>query len=117
MARYNVYCDFHSFVTSTNSGLDIDAVVYLQTTPEVCMSRLKMRNREEEEGVPLDYLETLHACHEEWLVDRSVDCPGFTDDIPVLILDCNVDFKENAGHLEKLLEQTKAFVDGIKRRS
>ena len=81
------------------------------------MSRLKMRNREEEEGVPLDYLETLHACHEEWLVDRSVDCPGFTDDIPVLILDCNVDFKENAGHLEKLLEQTKAFVDGIKRRS
>ena len=48
--EYNIYCDFHSFITSSNSGLDIDAIVYLQTTPEVCMSRLKMRNREEEEG-------------------------------------------------------------------
>jgi deoxyadenosine/deoxycytidine kinase len=115
--EYNIYCDFHSFITQSNSGLDIDAIVYLQAEPDVCMSRLKSRNRSEEEGVPLEYLKSLHACHEDWLVHRTVECPGFTDDIPVLTLDCNVDFKKNAGHLDLLLEQTRTFVDSVKRRS
>jgi len=41
-----------------------DLMVYLRADPEVCHERTKARGREEESGVPLDYLKRLHDEHE-----------------------------------------------------
>lgn len=41
-----------------------DIIVYLRTTPEVCYERMKRRAREEEAGVPIDYLRRIHDKHE-----------------------------------------------------
>ena len=41
--------------------------VYLKTDPVVCVQRIKKRNREGEENIPVEYLEKVHQYHENWL--------------------------------------------------
>lgn len=44
-----------------------DGFIYLRATPDVCNTRMVMRNRSEETGIARDYLENLHDKHEQWL--------------------------------------------------
>lgn len=48
-----------------------DVMVYLRTDPKVCHERMRRRARSEEGGVPLAYLERLHAKHEELVEQMS----------------------------------------------
>ena len=41
-----------------------DLMIYLRAGPQVCHERTKQRGREEESGVPLDYLKRLHDEHD-----------------------------------------------------
>eukprot|EP00042_Codosiga_hollandica_P039403 m.330061 g.330061 ORF g.330061 m.330061 type:complete len:266 (-) comp55605_c0_seq4:373-1170(-) len=67
----------------------VDLIVYLRSSPEVCLERLKTRGRKEEAGVQLSYLQTLHERYEDWLYHMTTD-PHFG--VPILILDANQDF-------------------------
>ena len=42
-------------------------LVYLKANPETCLERIRTRNRPEEQSITLDYLQQLHARHEQWL--------------------------------------------------
>ncbi|XP_043754601.1 thymidine kinase 2, mitochondrial isoform X6 [Cervus elaphus] len=55
-----------------NIDVSIDLIVYLRTTPETCYQRLKMRCREEEKVIPLEYLDAIHHLYEEWLIKGSL---------------------------------------------
>lgn len=44
-------------------------VIYLRTRPETCKAHMQERDRTEESGVPLDYLQRLHAQHERAIAD------------------------------------------------
>ena len=54
-------------VTEVLPSIVPDGFIYLRATPETCNARMVGRNRTEEAGVPLEYLQTLHAKHEDWL--------------------------------------------------
>ncbi|XP_075432879.1 thymidine kinase 2, mitochondrial isoform X2 [Ascaphus truei] len=71
--------------------------VYLQTSPETCYRRLKMRCREEEKIIPLEYLSAIHSLHEEWLVKQS----SFAVPAPVLVIDANSNREEMSRHYEE----------------
>lgn len=79
--------------------------LYLQVDPEVCYDRLRKRNRSEEAGVPLDYLNRLHEKHEKWLVQKD-DVTPILSDVPVLVLPCSNDFEHNE---EELLKHVAAI--------
>ena len=68
-----------------------DVMVYLRATPEVCHERTKVRGREEESGVPLDYLKRLHDEHED-LIDAM---SRFTR---VVVFDWN-EFDDDVGRI------------------
>ncbi|XP_054565978.1 thymidine kinase 2, mitochondrial isoform X2 [Eptesicus fuscus] len=51
-----------------NIDVSVDLIVYLRTTPETCYQRLKMRCRDEEKVIPLEYLDAIHHLYEEWLI-------------------------------------------------
>ena len=45
----------------------LDAVVFLDVTPEVALERIRARGRECEKGITADYLRGLQAGYEDWL--------------------------------------------------
>jgi len=59
------------------------AIIYLKCSPEKCFARMHQRARNEETGVPLEYLQELHEYHEEWI--------GNWTQTPVLIIDNDAD--------------------------
>eukprot|EP00036_Acanthoecidae_sp_10tr_P008761 CAMPEP_0182929844 /NCGR_PEP_ID=MMETSP0105_2-20130417/22908_1 /TAXON_ID=81532 ORGANISM="Acanthoeca-like sp., Strain 10tr" /NCGR_SAMPLE_ID=MMETSP0105_2 /ASSEMBLY_ACC=CAM_ASM_000205 /LENGTH=300 /DNA_ID=CAMNT_0025068041 /DNA_START=69 /DNA_END=971 /DNA_ORIENTATION=+ len=115
--EHKIYTDFHTFVAENFATLHLDGIIYLRSDPEVCNARLHARGRPEEEAVPLEYLESLHQRHEDWLHHRTVESPGLLADLPVLTLDGNVDFKTDAAHRDKILAQTADFLSSLHRAS
>ena len=72
-------------------------IIYLRVPPEVCYERIKQRNREGEEEIPLEYLKQLHALHDEWLLNNKK--------INVLVLD-----SENLIYDNSLIKKIKEHI-------
>ncbi|XP_078527411.1 thymidine kinase 2, mitochondrial [Lissotriton helveticus] len=85
-----------------NMPISVDLIVYLQLSPKTCYERLKMRCREEEKVVPMEYLEAIHNLHEEWLINRT----RFTVPAPVLVINADDD-------LQNMIRQYEEHRDSI----
>ena len=83
--------------------------IYLQADPQICYDRLRKRSRDEEATVSLDYIKLLADKHDQWLIHKK-DIDKKLADIPVLTLECNLDFETNKAEQEKHIEQVGAFV-------
>jgi deoxyadenosine/deoxycytidine kinase len=55
--------------------------IYLKTDPTICLERSKKRNRNGEEGIPLEYLKSLDNKHDEWLSNDIIKIDGNLDDV------------------------------------
>lgn len=82
--------------------------IYLQVDPQVCYQRMLKRSRSAESAVPLEYLKMLHMRHEEWLVQKHEVSPVIKD-VPVLVLNCNVDFEHQKAEQEKHIARIAEF--------
>ncbi|KPP58170.1 deoxyguanosine kinase, mitochondrial-like, partial [Scleropages formosus] len=72
--EWAVYQSWHSFLLEQfGQRLELEGIIYLKAPPQICLERLKRRDRDEEKGVKLDYLEKLHDQHENWLVNKSTE--------------------------------------------
>ncbi|XP_062843953.1 thymidine kinase 2, mitochondrial-like [Trichomycterus rosablanca] len=67
---YTVLTEWFEWIIS-NISIPVDIIVYLQTSPQTCYERLKQRCREEEQVIPLAYLEAIHQLYEDWLIKQS----------------------------------------------
>ena len=52
-------------------GVKPDLIIYLHTTPQAAMRRIKTRGRPEEVGIEISYLARLHQSFEGWLRDPN----------------------------------------------
>ena len=83
---------FSPFAMQVSPNLVPDGFIYLRTSAETCMRRLRQRARGEETGVGLEYLQTLHDKHEAWLCPEKPKIPlsgahdrAFSPDVPDII--------------------------------
>ncbi len=55
------------------SSATVDGLVYVDTSPEVCLERIHRRGREAEQSIPLAYLQNLDKYHHAWIdtIDES----------------------------------------------
>lgn len=83
--------------------------IYLQTSPEISYQRTKKRNRLAEQELPFDYINQIHLRHEEFLIKKQHLLPELKD-VPVLVLDCNVEFENNPEQLRQHLDAVQAFL-------
>lgn len=87
---------------------DLDAkvcekkLIYLKTSPTVCLDRLKKRGREGEENISLEYLNNLHTQHEELL--------STMEENQVLILDSDQDIFADPQVLDSWLQKIEDFL-------
>ncbi|CAF1249568.1 unnamed protein product [Adineta steineri] len=82
--EYEILDDWFQMLVS-NGLCHLDLIIYLRATPETCLQRIQARHRSEEESIDLGYLQTLHECHEEWLIQRQ----RTNSSPPVIIVDAN----------------------------
>lgn len=110
--EFSVYQDWHTWLLNQfETDLALDAIIYLRASPQRCMQRLLQRGREEEEGIPLDYLEQLHVKHEAWLYHRTLRLDfDYLNEIPVLILDVDDDFKNDRIKREDIMDKVREFL-------
>ncbi len=66
--EWALYCAFWEAMAPNVPQPDL--LLYLRTPADECLRRLQARNRSEETGVTLEYLEELGQRHDDWLLER-----------------------------------------------
>lgn len=111
--EYSLYCHMHSFCLEQCPQACPDAILYLRTSPEICLERLKQRGRSEETSVTLQYLQQIHTRHEEWLMEKTVPIPDNLSKTPVLVIDCSKNLIKDNDHREKVFEELQSFTNSL----
>ncbi|XP_036920747.1 deoxyguanosine kinase, mitochondrial isoform X1 [Sturnira hondurensis] len=113
--EWHIYQEWHSFLLQEFAcRLQLHGFIYLRATPQVCLKRLQQRDRKEEKGIELAYLEQLHDQHEAWLVHKTTKLHSEALlNIPVLVLDVNDDFSKEVTKQEELMRKVNTFVNGL----
>ena len=82
----------------------VDMIIYVNTEPETCYNRIKMRNRNGESNIPLDYLTHCHRLHQEWLKESP-------ESASVINFDGNVELsRENSNDYIQSLSSINGLV-------
>lgn len=76
--------------------LKIDLIIYLKTSPEVALQRIKNRKRQEESEIDLNYIQRLHDLHECWLAGGS--CLDSGAEVEIVNADLTKDKLEGEFH-------------------
>ncbi|XP_065191948.1 deoxycytidine kinase 2-like [Sycon ciliatum] len=108
--EWRLYCDWHTHLLGALGGLHIDGIVYLRVKPEVCMERLKHRNRSEESTVGLDYLSSIHEQHEKWLMRKETKISPVLKNVPVFVLESDQEFQTDHDRQVEMVGELKDFL-------
>lgn len=104
--EWKLYQEWFTWLVDTYT-VKPSGFIYMQTDPKVCYKRLLKRNRSEEGGVTLEYLELLHDKHERWLIHKDGVAP-YIKDIPVLVIPCDEEFEQDRdmqkAHMAKIID-------------
>ena len=122
-------------------SVEPDAIIYLRAHPNTCAGRLRKRGRSEESSVSIDYLVSLDEKHEDWLAAELATTArgaartgeackkgtpeaeirtfasnghGGTRKIPVLIIDANFDFEDDATRRGEMTAAVSTWLVGLR---
>ena len=68
--EYNIY---NKWFDSFNKETDIDKVIYISSDPKVCYERVKLRDRNGESDIPLEYLTNCSLYHDNMIKNIRKD--------------------------------------------
>ncbi len=71
--EYKIYTEWFKLMEELMQ-INLTAVLYLRTDPDVCVSRIIKRSRSGEEDINMAYIRSLHQHHETWI--KTLDKDG-----------------------------------------
>ena len=89
---YNTW--FDTFITD----FSIKKIVYVKTDPKVAHERTKLRNRNGESSISIEYLQGCHEYHENMMVEMN------KNETDVVTLDGNVNIYDNPDRLKEWID-------------
>ncbi|XP_021931790.1 deoxynucleoside kinase-like isoform X2 [Zootermopsis nevadensis] len=109
-AEYVVLCKWYEWMQQ-NFDIQLDLIVYLRGSPELCYERVQRRKRPEESSVSLGYMQKLHESYEHWLLQTKPTAP-------VLVIDVNKEMdrvkQDYIRYQSYILGHTKLNSDTVK---
>jgi len=113
--EWNIYKEWCDYLVESLGGYDLDGLIYLRASPEVCVQRRVKRGRPEEKGIPLDYIESLHEKHESLFLRREVPVNEKFKKLPILVIDCDEDVADPLV-MQKNLSLVENFVASFTKK-
>lgn len=108
--EWKLYLEWLTFLT-VNTCKTPRGFIYLSVTPEVAYERIKKRNRNGEDSMPLEYIQAINKRYIDFLFNKNSIVPELKD-IPVLVLTCDEEFETNS----KLMHtHAQAVIEFIKQ--
>lgn len=105
--EWNAYNKWNDFFNH-NYGKNIKQhTIYLRCDPQVSFERTKIRSRDEEKSIPLEYLKELHLYHDLWLLKDNKPADN------TLLLDVNRDFVNDGERFEELFGVVKEYITKV----
>jgi deoxyadenosine/deoxycytidine kinase len=98
--EWKLYNNWFNWLTSDDRYRKPKGIIYLKVSPEICSRRINKRNRIEESGVSLEYLDNIHKKHEEWLSDKK----------NILVIDGDKDFENNSEYRKIVINKIKDYL-------
>lgn len=89
-SEFSLLCEYHNKI-----AWQPNMILYLKSTPEVCIERIHKRSRECENGISIKYLQQLHKNYEEFISNE--------DTIPIFEIDADKSAKDVLMEVSKLL--------------
>lgn len=89
---YNLWYDFYDNHVKNKNNKKI--TIYLKSSTEISIQRIKKRDRNEEKNIDINYLNLLKKYHDEWLNDDNS-----------LIFDCDIDFENNEEYTNTMFKK------------
>lgn len=68
---YQIYNMFYNEITKQPEVKQLSGVIYINAEPEVSFERTKIRARDGESTITLEYLKECHTYHEKWIGDKK----------------------------------------------
>ena len=101
--EHDEYTIYKKWYEEFISDVPIGAIVYIKASPETCLERVNIRAREGE-NIPLDYLKECSKYHDEWIDSEN---------IPKLVINADIDLKNNPEANLGVLQQIDAFINSL----
>jgi deoxyadenosine/deoxycytidine kinase len=101
--NYQIYINW--FDTFAND-FPINKIIYVKACPEICHQRICIRQRDGEDNIPIDYLQSCSEYHDSMLNKDSIECVCNDQ----LVLNGNDDIYKNENILEVWIEQIEKFI-------
>ena len=86
--NYQIYLMW--FDTFANE-FPVNKIIYVKADPQTCYQRIKIRHRDGEGNIPIEYLESCHQYHEKMMDKHSSECVCKNQ----IVLDGNNDIFKN----------------------
>lgn len=78
--EYNIYNKWYDeFIKDYR----VDAVIYMDSNPEICLERIAKRSRTGEAGIPLEYLSKCRDYHSKWLLHNCCNHVNLDDYVEI----------------------------------
>ena len=98
--EYQIYLKWFDYFIDKFQNLQ--KTIYMKTSPEICLERIRKRSRDGEENIALEYLRSCHNYHEDMI--------SALDSKNVLIIDSDIDIEEEVVYKDIWLRNIQSFI-------